>query len=92
MARAVLRAKGQVTLPSEIRKALHIDEGDDISFEVTDDGVRMRGLKSIRADQAWFWTPEWQAGERLVDEEIAAGRGRVFLNTEDFIEHLESLD
>lgn len=24
-------------------------------------------------DQAWFWTPEWQAGERQVDREIAAG-------------------
>jgi len=89
MARAVLRAKGQVTLPSEIRKALHIDEGDDISFEVTDDGVRMRGMKSIRADQAWFWTPEWQAGERRVDEEMAAGRGKISSSTEEFLESLD---
>ena len=89
MARAVLRAKGQVTLPAEIRKALHIDEGDDISFEVTDDGVQMRGLKSIRADQAWFWTPEWQAGEHRVDEEMAAGRGKISLSTEEFLESLD---
>jgi len=89
MARAVLRAKGQVTLPAEIRKALHIDEGDDIGFEVTDDGVRMRGMKSIRADQAWFWTPEWQAGERRVDEEMAAGRGKISSSTEEFLESLD---
>ena len=88
MARAVLRAKGQVTLPSEIRKALHIDEGDDISFEVTDDGVRMRGLKSIRADQAWFWTPEWQAKEREADEEIAAGRVTRYMNDDEFFDSL----
>ena len=25
------------------------------------------------ADQAWFWTPEWQAGEREASEQIAAG-------------------
>jgi len=88
MARAVLRAKGQVTLPSEIRKALHIDEGDDISFEVTDDGVRMRGLKSIRADQAWFWTPEWQAKEREADEDIAAGRVTRYMNDDEFFDSL----
>jgi len=50
----------------------------------------MRGLKSIRADQAWFWTPEWQAGEREVDAEIAAGKGRIFMSTEELIEHLGS--
>ena len=88
MARAVLRAKGQVTLPSEVRKALHIDEGDDISFEVTDDGVRMRGLKSIRADQAWFWTPEWQAKEREADEDIAAGRVTRYMNDDEFFDSL----
>jgi len=55
-----------------------------------DDGVQMRGLKSIRADQAWFWTPEWQAGEREVDAEIAAGKGRIFMSTEELIEHLGS--
>ena len=25
-------------------------------------------------DQAWFWTPEWQAGELEADQDIAAGR------------------
>lgn len=89
MVKSVLRAKGQVTLPAAIRKALHIEEGDDVSFEITDDGVVLRGLKSIRADQAWFWTEAWQAGERRVDEEMAAGRGKVSLSTEEFLESLD---
>jgi len=25
-------------------------------------------------DQWWFWTPEWQAGERQVDRQRAAGQ------------------
>ena len=29
----------------------------------------------VDPDQAWFWTPEWQAGERKADAEIAAGEG-----------------
>lgn len=92
MARAVLRSKGQITLPAAVRKALRIDEGDDVSFEITEDGVVLRGMKSIPMDQAWFWTPEWQAGEREADADIAAGRGTIYLSTEEFIEHLKSLD
>jgi len=30
-------------------------------------------VHAIDPDQAWFWTPEWQAKEREVDEEMAAG-------------------
>ncbi len=30
------------------------------------------------ADQAWFWAPQWQAGEREADAEIAAGGLRVY--------------
>jgi len=26
------------------------------------------------AEQAWFWTREWQEGEREASEDIAAGR------------------
>jgi len=29
--------------------------------------------KKINKDQAWFWTKEWQKGEREVDEEIRKG-------------------
>ncbi|MBU1486962.1 hypothetical protein KKH56_02780 [bacterium] len=29
-------------------------------------------------DQAWFWTPEWQAKEREADEDLRAGRYKRF--------------
>jgi hypothetical protein len=32
-----------------------------------------RGLKTIPADQARFWSSEWLAGEREADEEIGRG-------------------
>lgn len=40
-------------------------------------------------DQRWFWTPEWQAGEREADAEIRAGKGRVFEDEESFLAHLD---
>ncbi len=44
------------------------------------------------ADQAWFWTPEWQEGERGVDEAIAAGRTTYFGSAEDFLAALDNFD
>ena len=76
-ARARVRAKAQLTLPDDIRRALHIGEGDEVEFSLHDDGtVTVRGFVSIPTDQAWFFTPEWLAGEQEADDEVAAGRER----------------
>src|SRR5271165_2090133 len=62
---ARIRGRGQLTLPTEVREALRVGEGDEVEFTRHDDGtVTVRGLKTIPADQAWFWSPDWQAGER----------------------------
>lgn len=41
------------------------------------------------ADQAWFWTPEWQEGEREVDEHIAGGRTAYFDSVDEFLAALD---
>ncbi|HEY3234775.1 MAG TPA: AbrB/MazE/SpoVT family DNA-binding domain-containing protein [Polyangiaceae bacterium] len=85
--RSEVRGKGQITIPAALRKAAHIDEGDLIELEVTADGILMRPLKAIDARQAWFWTPEWQAGEREASKDIQEKRttrhksGRGFLSS-----------
>jgi hypothetical protein len=38
--------------------------------------------------QAWFWTAEWQAGEREVDKAYAEGRYRTYTG-EEFEAELE---
>lgn len=91
-ARVKVRPKAQLTLPEEIRRALHIREGDEVEFAVQEDGtVTIRGYVSIPTDQAWFFTPEWLAGEREADEDIAARRGTVHESAEDMFAHLDTL-
>ena len=85
MRRAVIRAEGQITLPRDIRDALHVDVGDDISFVVTDKGELMRGLTVIPVEQAWFWSAEWQAGERDATADLKAGRTRKDTSVEDLL-------
>ncbi len=41
-------------------------------------------------DQAWFWSPEWLAGELEADQEIAAGKGVRYDSDEAFIASLEA--
>jgi antitoxin PrlF len=40
-------------------------------------------------DQAWFWTPQWQAKEREADAAIAAGDGEFFDSSEAFLASLD---
>jgi AbrB family looped-hinge helix DNA binding protein len=73
--RAQLRKKGQLTLPPRVRAALHLSEGDEVEFTVHPDGeVTLRGLTVIPTAQKWFWTEEWQAGEREASAAIVAGK------------------
>lgn len=88
--RATLRSRGQLTLPPEVRAALGVAEGDEILFEETAPGVyTLRGMRLVPADQAWFWTPEWQDGERRASEDIAAGRYETYDNMDDFFAALD---
>ena len=76
----------QVTLPAEIREALQVRSGDEIEFTVNENGtITVRGFTSIPTDQAWFFTPSWQSGERQADEQIAAGEGDSYATGEDFL-------
>lgn len=91
--RAQLREKNQLTLPREVRNALHIDAGDDVDFVLVAPGVvQMVGLKTIPADQAWFWEAEWQAGEREASEELAHGEGTVYGSAEEMFSALGKED
>ncbi len=64
----------QVSIPKEIRERLRIEEGDIIEVSERDGEIVMVPKKLIDASQAWFWSAEWQEGERQVDEDLRAGR------------------
>jgi len=85
-----VRAKGQVTIPADIRQAARLEEGDPVELEIVADGILLRPMKLIDASQAWFWTPEWQEGERQADAEIAAGLGMRFESDEEMIAFLDA--
>ena len=42
-------------------------------------------------DQAWYWMPEWQAGEAEADDDLAAGRLSHHETSEDFLAALRNV-
>lgn len=43
---------------------------------------------AVGIDQLWFWTEEWQAGERKVEEYIQDGNVQTFDTAEEFLRTL----
>lgn len=81
---------GQITLPSDIRKELHIVEGDLIEVSLVDQHVVLVPKKLIDANQAWFWTEAWQEGEREAEEDLRAGRTKRFDSMESLIADMDA--
>ena len=82
--------RGQITLPSSLRKAAQIREGDYLRFMVEDGTISVVVQKLVDRDQAYFWTREWQEGEREADEDIRMGRLKTFDSVDDIIAELRS--
>jgi len=82
--------RGQITLPSSLRKAAQIREGDYLRFVVENGTISVVVQKLVDRDQAYFWTREWQKGEREADEDIRMGRLRTFDSVDDLIAELRS--
>jgi len=74
MALAKITRNFQVSIPKEIRERLRLEEGDLIEVQERDGEIVMVPKKLIDADQAWFWSREWQEAEREVDEDLREGR------------------
>lgn len=88
---AKLTSGGQVTLPKDIRKKANMEPGDFVEVEMDKEGhIVLTPKKLVDASQSYFWTEEWQRGERKADEDIKAGRVRRFKSAKEAVEYLKS--
>jgi AbrB family looped-hinge helix DNA binding protein len=87
-----VQARGTVALPVGLRQRLHLDEpGAQLEVIEYEDGrVELRPVLPVPADQRWFWTERWQAMEREVDAEVAAGQVTVVDGPDALFAHLDA--
>lgn len=84
-----IRRNFQVTLPSSIRKGLGVGVGDVLEAQVKDGKIILSPKKVIDADQAYFWSKDWQEGEKEAERDIKAGRVKKFKNIGELLDHLD---
>ena len=77
----LLRAKRKI---ARIRKDLATARG--LTPKEADAAARA-GL--IPYDERWWWTEEWQKGERQAERDLKAGRLKVFDSLGELLQHLE---
>ncbi|MDH3603975.1 MAG: AbrB/MazE/SpoVT family DNA-binding domain-containing protein [Candidatus Tectomicrobia bacterium] len=79
MALARVTTKGQVTIPVTIRKALDIEEGDQLLFELNnDETVRVRVVKQRRLMDLYGALPATRPfpGKQAIREEVGKDLGQ----------------
>lgn len=81
--------KHQVTIPRRISRALRLKKGDHLMMRLVDRRVEMIPVSLIPKDQLWFWTPEWQAKEREVDEALARGEFKEASTVDELLKELK---
>lgn len=69
-----LKQKSQVTIPNEVVKKLKLAVGDKLDVVVKDGKIIITPVVVIPKDQMWFYSKEWQEGEKLVDSQITEGK------------------
>ena len=86
-----IRGKAQLTIPKEFIKQLNLKTGDHIDIEIENGALVLKPVVVIPKDQAWFWSKEWQAGEREAEADMKAGRVTKAMDVDEAMAHLDSL-
>ena len=71
---------------------MRLADGDLFELCVQEGKIILEPKKLIDADQQWFWTEEWQAGEREAQAEIDADKVKHFNSMNEFLEDLRPED
>ena len=92
MTRTILKVQKNknITLPMWVMNRFHVEVGDFVRVEETKHGILLKPAKLIDPSQAYFWTKEWQAGEREAEEDIRHGRVKAFKNVKELLKDLKS--
>ena len=92
MAQSVVKVQKNknITLPVWLIQRFHLGAGDFVRMEETANGVVLKPAKLVDPAQAYFWTKEWQAGEREAEADVRKGRVKAFKNLKELIKDLKT--
>ncbi len=84
-----LQKNKNITLPMWLIRRFRIAAGDFVRLQETRGGILLKPGKLIDPSQAYFWTKEWQEGERRVEEERRRGQVKRFRSMKALVKDLD---
>ncbi len=85
-----LREKSQITIPKDLIKKLNLKTGDNIEINIEDNKIIIKPVVFIPKDQAWFWSKQWQQGEKQAENDIENGKVQKFNSPQELFEDLDN--
>ena len=86
-----VQKRGVITIPLSMRRHLNLDEpGAQVEVIEREGEIVLRPHIAVPIDQTWFWSKEWQAMEKEVDEDVLAHRTISVNNVEELFSELDS--
>lgn len=85
-----VKKKYQIVIPEEVRRKLQVEIGDTLEIEEKDGVLIARPVVVVEKSQAYFWTDEWQGGEKEAEEAKRKGMFTDFSNAVEAVKWLRS--
>ena len=86
---ASIQSRGTVSLPVALRRRYGLDQpGAQVEIIDADGEIILRPKVPVDVSQSWFWSQEWQDGEKEADSQKARGEGEIFASEEEFLDSL----
>lgn len=85
-----VKNKYQIVIPDDVRKKLKVEVGDRLEIEEKDGVLVMRPVMVIDKSQSYFWTDEWQKGEKEAEQAKKKGKFKDFKKPDEAVKWLRS--
>lgn len=88
---AKVNDRGAMTIPAAVRKAIGMDGEALVVTSAVENGneILIRVQLTVDRDQAWFWTPAWQAEEKASAKDFKDGKV-TRMSSDDFLREIEN--
>ncbi len=85
-----IKNKYQIVIPEDVRKNIQVKIGDTLEIVEKDGVLILKPVIVIDKAQAYFWSEEWQAGEKKAEAAKKKGAFKEFKKASETVKWLKS--
>jgi len=85
-----IKNKYQIVIPEDVRKNIQLKIGDTLEIVEKDGVLILKPVIVIDKAQAYFWSVQWQAGEKKAEAAKKKGEFKEFKKASEAVKWLKS--